>query len=184
VKRGLPVKYLGVSLKDDSFSFVDYEIPQNFAPITVAGIKQKRWLLALKGSFSQAAYPTGIVGLHSAPTDYSAFRAAASLFEMAVHRNLVAHCLSITTIKETRLRDLPHADVYLIHGLTDEVVSSYTWPLRDFMRSKSTSLILLVMTSPRAGTGLQMQREVLRMNEIEAMICLEDNHEAAGTRYT
>jgi hypothetical protein len=184
VKRGLPIKYLGMSLRDDTLKFVDYEIPQSFAPLVVSGVTQSRWLQALKSTMSPAKYPVGIVGIHSSPTDHSAFKVGASIFEMAVHRGLVCHCLSITQIKENRSDHLPQADVYLIHGLTDEVVSSYTWPLRDFLRSKSTALRLLLMTSPTAGGGLQMQRETLRMRDIDVTICLEDSDDQPGLRYT
>lgn len=184
VKRGLPVKYLGMSLRDESLKFVDYEIPQGFAPLTVSGITQLRWLQALKSNLSPAKYPVGIVGIHSAPTDYSAFKVGATIFELAVHRGLVCYALSVTQIKEHKLYELPQADVYLIHGLTDEVVSSYTWPLRDFLRSKSTALRLLLMTSPTAGGGLQMQRDTLRMRDIDVTVCLEDSEDQPGLRYT
>ena len=184
VKRGLPIKYLGASLADTALHFADYEVPQGFAPVVVSGVTQRRWIVELKKSMLPSRYPVGVIGLHSAPTDYSAFRAAASVFEMAVHQGLISHCLSVTDIKETRQRDLPDGDVYLIHGLTDEVVSSYTWPLRDFIRSKSTALHLLVMTSRTPGEGVKMQREVLRMRDIDVTLCLEDTENSHSVRFT
>lgn len=184
VKRGLPIKYLGASLTRDPLRFVDYEIPKGFAPITVSGIKQMRWANALKSNMAQAQYPTGVIGLHSAPTDYSAFRVAGSIFEMAMHRGLSSWCLSGTAIKDVKHRELPHGDVIVIHGITDDIPSSYMWPIRDFIRSKSTSLVMVVMTSTEVGGGLKMQRDTLRMKEVDVMLCLEDTNEDTSVRFS
>ena len=176
--------YLGANVNDPHLTYADFEVPQEFANISISAVSQKQWLNRLRTGLAPTRYPVGVLGIHSTPTDYSAMSVGAAIFEQAAHKGLVVRCLSLTDIVTMDKHRPLEADLFMIHTLTEQVIKDYVWPLRDFLRSRSTSMRILIMASDVVGDGARMQRDILRIRDISAMICLRDSDRSPNLRLT
>lgn len=175
---GLPTKFMGFQFSDLIFS-----------PYTVGDLHKKRASAHKQQqaitSFARDLKPSGLycttIAVHSAPTDESAFKCAATIFEHAMKAGLSCQCLSTSQLLSN---DLPDAkDVYIIHGVNDLPNPQAVWALRDFIRDRDGSLRIVVMTSGHEMSVDVLIHERLRMH-FDHLFCLDDNAQMVESEST
>jgi hypothetical protein len=168
---GLPVEFMGQELRQLKFASYMYGSDVHRKQITAT--TQMQTLIDFTNKLAPGTNISATIGLHSAPTDGAAFKAAAAMFCAAQQRKLVCLCLSTSTILHN-YKSIAAADVYLIHGVNDAPNSVAIWALRDFLRDHDGSLRLVVMTSARELTLDALIHEQMRMH-FNYLFCLDDN---------
>lgn len=169
-RLGLPVRYLGHLVS--KMTFRDYTFDGDL-PKTMSSVRQRKWARETKKNLGRNNEINGIIGFHSSPTDEAAFAAAGSMFEGALKGGLSCRCVSATMIRD-QFNQIPKADFYLIHGITDTPNPATAWAVRDFIRERDGSMRLVVMCSDPGHDPWTIIHGVLRMN-FDVLLCLDDS---------
>lgn len=174
---GLPHRYMGAEIRD--MSFLPYQIGESNRKL-VTDIRQEQELIKFTNDLSVVSGFNGIMAFHSAPTDDTAFKAAAAVFEVAVKRGFSCQCLSTSQLLSREVTEAK--DVYLLHGINDLPNPQAIWAVRDFLRDRDGSLRMVVMTS---GQELELDiliHERMRMH-FDFLFCLKEEQRVIKVDY-
>lgn len=172
---GLPTRFMGSSINDLIFSpYVVGDVKK----VRASSHLQKSELMKFTASIKASSNYVASIAIHSAPTDESAFKAAAAIFEHAMAGGLSCQCVSTSQLLN-RERIEPK-DVYLIYGINDQPNPQAMWAVRDFVRERDGSLRIVVMTSGQDLPVDSLIHEKLRMH-FDYLFCLDDGEQHIAT---
>lgn len=172
---GLPTKFMGNSISD--LVFRAYAVG-DIKKVRASAHRQQSELIKFTNSIKASSNYVASIAIHSSPTDESAFKAGAAIFEHAMRGGLSCQCVSTSQLLNRERVD--PKDVYLIYGVNDQPNPQAFWAVRDFVRERDGSLRIVIMTSGSETPVDMLIHERIRMH-FDYLFCLDDCEQGIST---